>query len=197
VDELVTALAKAQSEFPAIVKSHSAKVKMKAGGEYSYTYANLADTLAAVVPVLTANGIALLQPIQTTATGVEIGTVLLGHGDRIASSMPLDIARLAPQEIGSLISYYRRYLLTSLLALAVDDDDGKAATTARRKPAPRAAAPVTLAEDHKQAFRDWFDGLPDEVQAERKPAFKAAFGKLDDVPADKWPDVEAFMAGAS
>lgn len=196
MDELVTALAKAQSEFPAIVKSHSAKVKMKAGGEYSYTYANLADTLAAVVPVLTANGIALLQPIQTTATGVEIGTVLLGHGDRIASSMPLDVARLAPQEIGSLISYYRRYLLTSLLALAVDDDDGKAATTARRKPAARVAAPVTLGEEHKQAFRDWFDGLPDDVQVERKAAFKGYFGKLDDVLLTEWPAVEAWMAEA-
>ena len=196
MDALVTALAKAQSEFPTIAKSHKAAVKMKAGGEYTYTYANLADTLAAVVPVLTANGIALLQPIVTTATGVEIQTVLLGHGERITSSMPLDVARLAPQEIGSLVSYYRRYLLTSLLALAVDDDDGKAATTARRKPAARVAAPVTLGEEHKQAFRDWFDGLPDDVQVERKAAFKGYFGKLDDVLLTEWPAVEAWMAEA-
>jgi len=196
MDALVTALAKAQSEFPTIAKSHSAEVTMKSGGKYKYTYANLADTLAAVVPVLTANGIALLQPIVTTATGVEIQTVLLGHGERITSSMPLDVARLAPQEIGSLVSYYRRYLLTSLLALAVDDDDGKAATTARRKPAARTAAPVTLGEEHKQAFRDWFDGLPDEVQVERKASFKSTFGKLDDVALGRWSEVEAWMASA-
>ncbi len=193
---LVEALTKAQSEFKPIVKSHQAKVKMKQGGEYSYTYANLADTLASVLPVLNDNGIVLIQPIVTSDARVEVQTVLLGHGDRIESSMPLDVGRLSAQEIGSLISYYRRYLLTSLLGLAVDDDDGKAATTARRKPAARVAAPVTLGEEHKQAFRDWFDGLPDDVQVERKAAFKGYFGKLDDVLLTEWPAVEAWMASA-
>lgn len=194
MSELIEALAKAQAAFPTIAKTHTAKVKTKTGTDYSYTYANLSDTLGVVLPVLLENGIVLLQPIVNSEHGCEVQTVLAGHGDRIVASMPLDVARLSPQEVGSLISYYRRYLLTSLLSLAVDDDDGKAATTAKRAPRPRAEAP-RLAEEHKQAFRDWFDGLPDEVQAERKPAFKTKFGKLDDVPAAKWGDVEKFMAG--
>lgn len=193
-DDLIAALAKAQAGFPAIVKSHTAKVPTKSGAEYSYTYANLAETLAAVIPTLTANGIVLLQPIITTADGLELQTVLCGHGDRITSSMPLRIDGMQPQAIGSLISYYRRYMLTSLLALAADDDDGAAAqnTPVRTKPAKRSEAPRLNAEQ-VLAVHDYFDGLPDDVRVARKQAFKLKFGTPEEVRASFWTDVALFM----
>jgi len=125
-DDLVSALAAAQAEFQPIVKSHKADA-----GKYTYTYANLADTLAAVVPALNKHGIVLLQPMLWTEGGVELQTVLLGHGGRLTSSLPLNLDNLPAQEAGKLISYMRRYLVTSFLGLAADDDDAAANTTVK------------------------------------------------------------------
>ena len=52
--------------------------------------------------------------------------------DFIESFIPLPVG-LAPQPLGSAITYYRRYTLSSLLALEIDDDD---ATMASKPVAP-------------------------------------------------------------
>lgn len=135
-DELVAALARAQKNFQPIVKSHTADA-----GKYTYTYANLADTLAAVVPALNEEGIVLLQPMQWTESGVELQTVLLGHGGRLTSSLPLSLDNLPAQEAGKLISYMRRYLATSFLGLAADDDDAAANTTVKYRSDGSQSAP--------------------------------------------------------
>jgi hypothetical protein len=44
--------------------------------------------------------------------------------DFIESYIPLP-TNLAPQPLGSAITYYRRYTLSSLLALEIDDDDAQ------------------------------------------------------------------------
>ncbi len=129
-DTLVAALARAQAKFTTVAKSHTAEVPTKTGGKYSYTYANLADTLEAVLPILAAEGIALLQPILMTEFGPVLSTQVRKGSDMIESVFPLRVEGLQPQAVGSLITYSRRYCLTSLLAIATDDDDGQAAQDA-------------------------------------------------------------------
>ena len=51
----------------------------------------------------------------------------------IRDSLPLP-TNLNPQQIGSAITYFRRYTLASLLALEVEDDDGNDAS---KKPEPK------------------------------------------------------------
>jgi len=47
---LAGALAAAQAEYPVVPKNRTAKVKTKLGGDYSYSYADLADILKLILP---------------------------------------------------------------------------------------------------------------------------------------------------
>lgn len=92
-------------------------------------YLELSDLLEAVEPVLEKHGLVLLQPIQEG----EVTTIIIDTetGQRIISTIAMTSSN-NPQQMGSQISYYRRYNLQSLLALQVTDDDGNQATKAKQ-----------------------------------------------------------------
>lgn len=133
IEQLVTALAKAQLEFEDIEKDKRAVVDSRREGarSYTYNYASLSALLKVVRPVLARNGIATMQPPCVGQRSVTV-TTLLCHvsGEWVRNELPVAIGGLDPQTIGSAISYMRRYALKSLLGLAEDDedDDGAAAT---------------------------------------------------------------------
>lgn len=87
-------------------------------------YADINAFLAEVKKPLLKNGIVLLQPIIDN----KIVTILQDcHSEaKIESSLDLPVGVKA-QEMGSYITYYRRYTLQSLLSLEADDDDGNEA----------------------------------------------------------------------
>ena len=91
---------------------------------FKNTYASLEQILSEVKPILTECGLILLQPINDkgvcTVITMENGT----ETDFVESYIPLP-TNLAPQPLGSAITYYRRYTLSSLLALEIDDDDAQ------------------------------------------------------------------------
>lgn len=120
---LVASLARAQAAFPAIVKTHD-------NAAYKGSkYADIADVLSAVRPVLAAEGIAVVQPIRVTADGCELVTALLKGDERMESVLPIDIA-VTDQQLGSRLTYRRRYQLCALVGVHPegDDDDGNAAS---------------------------------------------------------------------
>ena len=59
--ELYAALAAAQAEITNPSKDKIAKVPTKTGGSYSYSYADIADVLNTVRPVLARHGLAVMQ----------------------------------------------------------------------------------------------------------------------------------------
>ena len=88
---------------------------------FKNTYASLTQILSEVKPVLTNLGLVLLQPINNG----KVGTIIIDGTNVIAESwidLPLN---LQPQPLGSAITYFRRYTLSSLLALEIDDDDAQ------------------------------------------------------------------------
>ena len=131
-DNLVAALARCQAKFPPIVKGHD-NPAFKGS-----KYADVADILAIVRPVLAAEGIAVSQYTETDGeTGaVTLITSLLygpgGLGSGMSSAFPLHIAGLTDQQVGSKLTYNRRYQLCALLGVhpVGDDDDGNLAATA-------------------------------------------------------------------
>lgn len=125
--KLAGALAKAQLEYTALKKSKTAKIRMKAGGEYSYKYADLSDLIDATRPALGKHGLAVAQMLN----GDQLLTVLMHEsGDRIESTFRVPI-NLSPQEFGSALTYYRRYTMGAILGIAgEEDDDGKGAQEA-------------------------------------------------------------------
>jgi hypothetical protein len=140
-DALMKALAESQAKFPKISKGKTAKVKMKSGGEYSYSYADLGDVLEAVRPVLTTHKLAVVQAIDVDDdTGRMLLRTRIGHesGQWVESCYPLPSEGTA-QEMGSALTYARRYSLCALAGVTgEDDDDGQQAGTVRAqaRPAP-------------------------------------------------------------
>jgi hypothetical protein len=91
---------------------------------FKNTYASLEQILSEVKPILTECGLILLQPINDKGVCTVITMVDGTETDFVESYIPLP-TNLAPQPLGSAITYYRRYTLSSLLALEIDDDDAQ------------------------------------------------------------------------
>lgn len=106
--------------------------KIKKDGKnphFKSTYATLPQILSEVKPILNALKMVLTQPVVNG----EVKTVVTccETGERIESSIQLS-AGLNAQQTGSAITYYRRYTLSSLLALEIDeDDDGNKASESK------------------------------------------------------------------
>ena len=146
IDQLATALVCAQAEFPTVTKTKVARVPTKGGGEYSYRYTDLPDVLAAVQPVLTRHGLAVVGLPDTTAEGEPALTTRLLHasGQWIEATVELYLSQETPQGQGSAITYARRYGLCGALNIATDeDDDAGIAETEHAAPGPRTPRGVT------------------------------------------------------
>jgi hypothetical protein len=121
-----------QAEMPVVGKNQTATVPMKQGGSYSYTYADLADVTAAATPLLTRHGLAFSCCPRATERGYElVGVLLHVSGTRIEGALPLH--GNTAQDIGSSLTYMRRYLLGCMTGIVTDnDDDGQLSQGAQR-----------------------------------------------------------------
>lgn len=98
---------------------------------FKSAYLDLNDLLKHVTPLLHEQGLLLMQPIQEG----KVVTVIVDATDGKAlatSDMLIPPTLTDPQKLGSAITYFRRYTLKSLLAIAEGDDDGNLAS----KPSP-------------------------------------------------------------
>jgi len=101
-------------------------------------YASLSSVQEAVIPVLNKYGIAVLQDLKKTETGVECFTMLVHESGETYISQPLEVpSRQFIKDkntgeikekndahcIGSAITYARRYQLQSICGVVGDDDD--------------------------------------------------------------------------
>ncbi len=146
VGQLFEALAKAQAIFATIKADSTAIVEGKDGKKgYTFDYAGLDVVLAAVRPGLTAHGLAVCQ--MFSGNGEELLTIL-AHGP---SGGRVEVKCVLPawnrvQELGSSLTYLKRYQLLGLLGVApTEDDDGNEASgnQATVKPRERATPPTT------------------------------------------------------
>jgi hypothetical protein len=149
---LVTALAAAQTEIPTITKSDTAKVQMKSGGSYQYKYATLADIHTSVLPILARHGLAWITMPTLRPDGhgyVLVCELAHASGESRTCEMPLPMSAGA-KELGSAITYMRRYAICAVCGIATDeDDDGAAAPAAVAAPQQQRPAP----QDHAPAAR--------------------------------------------
>lgn len=143
LNELAAALAAFQAEMPTVPKKHTATVKSDKGN-YSYTYAGLADISEAAMPLLAKHGLSFSA---LPGGGVLTGILLHKSGQSLSASLPITTG--TPQQIGSSLTYMRRYLLGCMTGLVTDDDDdGRIASSQpKRPPAQRKAPEVKPADD--------------------------------------------------
>lgn len=98
-------------------------------------YFDINSLLKHVEPLLEKNGLLLLQPILDGAVHSQI--IDTETGEKVESIMQMQQVN-DPQKAGSMITYYRRYTLVSLIAGQSEDDDGNIASK-QSKPAKPAA----------------------------------------------------------
>ncbi len=129
MSELHAALARLQAGLPRIGKDAAAVVQTKTGGTYGYRYADLASVTRVLMPLLAAQGLSFTAAPTLQETGTFVLWWALRHeaGGAIEGTYPLpDPARTTPQQIGSAITYARRYCLLAVTGCAPDDDDDDA-----------------------------------------------------------------------
>lgn len=99
-------------------------------------YASLPAILSAIKPICSKLGLVVTQPIMND----RVFTVISDSetGETLESNIALP-TNLNAQQIGSAITYFRRYTLASLLSLEIDDDDAHTASTPSASTATPAA----------------------------------------------------------
>lgn len=149
VEAFNKALTHFQAEIPHVGKDQTAEVPMKAGGSYSYSYADLTLITDKALPLLAKHGLSF----TAFPTMGEYGFVLKyslrhvdGHVEDGFYPLP-DASKTSPQEIGSAITYARRYSLCAVTGIAPggEDDDGQTASASRSAPR-RTADPLAQAK---------------------------------------------------
>ncbi len=203
IDLLAAALVKAQAAMkPASMNSYNPHFKSK--------YADLASVIEAIRKPLTDNGLSFTQTMQVSKDdGFFLATMLMHtSGQCLWSEYPLP-ANATPQQMGSALTYARRYSLSAITGTAADeDDDGdKAEVQAKKKPEPeptypteKRIAPHLISMPDKPRASDWIefgelllagiDASATEVEAE---AWKEENRELLDRMSDKefpYPKVE-------
>lgn len=134
MENLAKALAAFQAEMPTVAKDKKAVVKHKeGGGQHSYTYTDLASLTREVIPILNKHGLAFITAPRMTPNGYElVGYLIHTSGEQVEGSLPIFGRQ---QEMGSALSYSRRYLLGCMTGVVTeDDDDGARAARAEATP---------------------------------------------------------------
>lgn len=219
---LWAALALAQGAFQPIKKNREVTVRPNGKAPYTFEYATLDNVLAATVPALSANGLALLQPFYHGPNGLEIRTILAhASGARLEAVTELPKVETI-QAAGSSITYLKRYQVQAILGVSSEeDDDGNAAdgnkvearqdksrpaTPPQRKPEskpeprPQAAEkPPQSAQDAPKPSEPPPPKAPTETAPQGQPGasvkdFSAALRKLPELDKDNAREVVALLS---
>jgi hypothetical protein len=144
IETFAKALAAFQSDIPHVGKDKTATVPTKAGGKYTYDFADLTTITVVALPLLAKHGLSWsARPTLTEAGFVLHYELLHVDGHSVDGDYPLpDPRNTSPQDLGSAITYARRYALTATTGIAPggEDDDGQKAQESRASHASRPAS---------------------------------------------------------
>ena len=138
---------------------------------YKSKYFDINSLIKQLQPLLKKHKLLLLQPIEEDMVVSKL-ICINGTGGVISGLKLPEISD--PQKLGSCITYYRRYTLSSLLGLQSEDDDGNTASgVTAKKPflnrnTPlfnsiidkiRSGTPLSVVKSHYNAKKDVWDEL--------------------------------------
>lgn len=121
ITNILKAITAFQKEEINIFLDAEAEIRTKTGYSYKFKYATLPNIMSVIKPLLLKHGIIVMQPFSNG----NLYTILMHEsGEFIETEFKLPISEgMDKQMIGSLITYFRRYMLTSLLGLVAEEDD--------------------------------------------------------------------------
>lgn len=186
---IIKAIADFQQDCPVILKDTSG---------YGYKYADLTQIDSIIKPLLKKHGLAYVQPLQ--GENIQTILFHIESGEKIESNcnIPFNSIRYEPviiettkngitekktkniiagfegmntaQAYGSLITYFRRYTISSLLGLITDKDtDGTGVkqpeTTQQQKQTAPPKQPAQLTPEQQQLMNE-YNSLKPQITAE-------------------------------
>jgi len=179
-NELAKALAAFHTNLPEVGKG-------SINPAFKSKYADLADIVKVVLPELAKNGLA-----WTTTPTMQDGEFVLAYrlmhtsGESLDGSWPLpDPTKATPQQLGSAVTYAKRYTLSAVTGIAPDeDDDGNHASA---KGAPRAAARQEPAVDRVAKAEAAVRAVKDRAELDKiwEQVIKSGFHGIDVMVAAK------------
>lgn len=135
IKELATALAKAQGELENAGKT-------SVNPHFKSRYADLAEVLNTVRPVMAKHGLSVTQWPSYDGQLASVETMLMHvSGEWMASVASAPLSKLDAQGIGSATTYLRRYSLAAICGIAQEDDDANGAKPAQN--VSKAKPPLT------------------------------------------------------
>ena len=147
INELATALAKAQAEM-------SFAAKDSKNPHFNSKYADLSSVWDAIREPLTKNGLSVVQTIEIMENRNVLVSILMHlSGQFIKSYLPIKTDKDTCQGWGSGITYARRYSLAALVGCVQDDDDGNGAEPSngtKSKPKPKEDPADEIPVTHEQ-----------------------------------------------
>lgn len=159
IKELATALAKAQGSV------ENAK-KVSNNPHFKSKYADLATIWDVIREPLTSNGLAVLQfPCQAPEGHVGLRTIVTHcSGQSVEDTFYLGLKDATnPQQVGSALTYMKRYSLLGVAGIGSEDDDGNAAT-GRTEPAVTSAPAVDYTKTIEEAMARLEKATNEEAQ---------------------------------
>ncbi len=143
---ITAALIAAKAKFTPIHKN-------KVNPHFNFKYATLDEILEAIAPALLANNLLLIQPTIVKDNSTVLKTILIHaeSGEQLESELTIP-AIADPQKLGAAMTYYRRFSICSLLAIAPDDDDD--GTTAKATATVKTISPLPSAGERATVNRE-------------------------------------------
>lgn len=140
--ESITSIAKALAAYTAEAENASKNAK---NPHFRSSYADLAEVINTVRPVLAKHGISFIQSPTFDGDMVTVETTLLHEsGEFISSQVSAPVTKRDAQGVGSAITYCRRYGLSAMCGVAQEDDDGNAASAGQPRQAKQAPDGVQI-----------------------------------------------------
>lgn len=146
-NNLYTRFMKVLNEVPNFVTDETAQA-----GNRTYKYLNLATILKTIKPVFEKHGLAFSQRVTFDNAGEarqiigQVETIIFDDKDlMVACSYPFFVTG-DPQQVGSAITYARRYSLYAVLGIFPDKDDDGAYAKQRYETADRAISAEQYAD---------------------------------------------------
>ena len=167
--KLFKALADFQQEVPAIYEGSTG---------YGYKYADLKQILAVINPILKKHKLGFTQLLNNSS--LETIVFHTESGENISSSVeiPQDVTLKGMntfQVLGSAISYFRRYSLSSSLGLVTDSDNDASTPKAKQ---PVKVAPAKVAPVKKAVVKLWItDEIFEKCKALNEKQLEQVFDK--------------------
>jgi hypothetical protein len=189
LNELFTALAKAQSEMQSAQKASE-------NPYFKSRYADLEEVVNSSRPALTKNGLAVLQQIVLNDDGQSLLHTILAHssGQFIESRMRIVPPKNDIQSFGSYLTFLRRYSYAALIGVVTgeQDDDGEVAMVEARqiiakgpsnKYNPKEQSFETVTKEQLEEMEYELQGCPDLAE---EIMDKMRIQSLADLPKSKY-----------